>query len=51
MFCRECAVANLLAQRQEIKRVEKELAKRQREAEERERELGEEEREKVVADF
>jgi nitric oxide synthase-interacting protein len=40
LFCRECALANLLAQRKEIKR-----AARQREAEEREKEEGREKRE------
>ena len=51
VFCRECAVANLLAQLKEIKRVEKELKRKRREEEERQKEKGNEERERVVNDF
>ncbi|MCJ1404308.1 hypothetical protein MMC11_007533 [Xylographa trunciseda] len=51
IFCRECAVSNLLAQRKEIKRLEKEDEKRRREEEEEARERGNEEREKAVEDF
>ncbi|MCJ1438406.1 hypothetical protein MMC27_007794 [Xylographa pallens] len=51
IFCRECAVSNLLAQRKEIKRLDKEDERRRREEEEEARERGEEEREKAVDDF
>ncbi|MCJ1287034.1 hypothetical protein MMC26_006381 [Xylographa opegraphella] len=51
IFCRECAVNNLLAQRKEIKSLEKEDERRRREEEEEARERGEEEREKAVDDF
>ena len=51
VFCRECAVANLLAQRQEIPRVQKELERKKWDKEEREREKGDEERERVVGEF
>lgn len=42
---------NLLAQRKEIKRLEKENEKREREAEEEEREKGEEEKGRAIRDF
>ena len=51
IFCRECAVSNLLAQRKEIKRLEKEDEQRRREEEENERERGQEEKGKAVEDF
>ena len=51
VFCRECAVANLLTQRSEIRRVGHELQRRRREDEKREREKDEEERVKLVKDF
>ena len=51
LFCWECAVSNLLAQRKEIKRLEKEDDRRRREEEEEARERGEEERDKAVDDF
>lgn len=51
IFCRECAVNNLLAQRKEIKRLEKEHVKRQKEMEEEERERGQEEKERAVLEF
>lgn len=51
VFCRECAVSNLLAQRKEIKRLEKENVRRQREEEEGERARGEEEKERSVVEF
>ena len=51
IFCRECVVSNLLAQRKEIKRLEKEDERQRREDEEEARERGEEEREKAVEDF
>lgn len=51
MFCRECAVNNLLAQRKEIKRFEKENEKRQREVEDEARERGEEEKGRAIKDF
>ena len=51
IFCRECAVSNLLAQRKEIKRLEKEDERRRREEDENERERGEEEKGTAVKDF
>ncbi|KAL9120550.1 MAG: hypothetical protein Q9187_002896 [Circinaria calcarea] len=51
IFCRECAVSNLLAQRKEIKRLQKEDERRRREEAENERERGEEEKGKAVEDF
>lgn len=51
IFCRECAVSNLLAQRKEIKRLEKENAKRRAEIEEDDRERGQEEKERAVLEF
>ncbi|KAK7519777.1 uncharacterized protein IWZ02DRAFT_302670 [Phyllosticta citriasiana] len=51
IFCRECAVANLLAQRKEIARLERERERREKEeAEERSR-AEEEEQKKAVLDF
>jgi nitric oxide synthase-interacting protein len=51
LFCRECAVENLLAQRKEIKRMQTEIDRRAKEDEE-ERQLQEEEaRDKAVKDF
>ncbi|KAF2144236.1 uncharacterized protein K452DRAFT_306839 [Aplosporella prunicola CBS 121167] len=51
VFCRECAVSNLLAQRKEIKRLEKEAEKRAAEgAEDAVRAAAEEER-RAVEDF
>lgn len=51
LFCRECAVENLLSQRKEIKRMQTELDRRMKEDEEQ-RVLEEEEaREKAVKDF
>ncbi|KAH0122756.1 hypothetical protein KCU67_g17935, partial [Aureobasidium melanogenum] len=51
LFCRECALSNLLAQKKEIKRLEKDyVQKRQEEAERREQER-EQERERAVQDF
>ncbi|KAL9599265.1 MAG: hypothetical protein Q9219_003967 [cf. Caloplaca sp. 3 TL-2023] len=51
VFCRECVVSNLLAQRTEIQRWEKEEGRRRKEDGEREREKVEEERERSVRDF
>lgn len=51
IFCRECALNNLLAQRKEIKRLEKDDAKRRKEVEEEERERGQEEKERAVLEF
>ena len=51
IFCRECAVSNLLAQKKEIKRLEKEDVKRRKEMEEEERERGQEEQERAVLEF
>lgn len=51
IFCRECAFSNLLAQRKEIKRLEKEEERQKAENEEAERLRDEEEREGVVKGF
>ena len=51
MFCRECAVSNLIAQRKEIKRLEKDYERRKKEEEEVEREKGEEEKGRAVEEF
>jgi len=51
LFCRECAVENLLAQRTEIKRLEREWERRRRDDEEKEERAEEEARERVVREF
>ena len=51
IFCRECAVNNLLAQGKEIKRLKKEDERRQRETEEEELDRGAEEKERAIAQF
>ncbi|CAD6564799.1 MAG: hypothetical protein ASARMPREDX12_004437 [Alectoria sarmentosa] len=51
IFCRECAVSNLLAQGKEIKRLKKEDERRQREVEEEEMDRGAEEKERAIAHF
>ncbi|MCJ1354450.1 MAG: hypothetical protein MMC33_004439 [Icmadophila ericetorum] len=51
IFCRECAVSNLLAQKKEMKRLEKEDERRRLEQEEEERQRGEEEKGRAVEDF
>jgi nitric oxide synthase-interacting protein len=51
VFCRECAVQNLLAQRKEIQRLEKEEGRKRGEAEQVERDKEVEERERAVRDF
>ncbi|KAL8847751.1 MAG: hypothetical protein Q9221_007199 [Calogaya cf. arnoldii] len=51
IFCRECIVSNLLAQRKEIKRLEKEEERRRREDEESELGRAEEEKERSVREF
>ncbi|KAL8738261.1 MAG: hypothetical protein Q9181_000941, partial [Wetmoreana brouardii] len=51
IFCRECVVSNLLAQRKEIKRLEKEDERRRRETEDEERGKAEQERERSVQEF
>ncbi|KAL9592847.1 MAG: hypothetical protein Q9179_006317, partial [Wetmoreana sp. 5 TL-2023] len=51
IFCRECIVSNLLAQRKEIKRLEKEDERRRTEAEDEERGKAEEERERSISEF
>lgn len=51
IFCRECAVSNLLAQGKEIKRLKKEDERRQKEAEEVELERGMEEKERAIESF
>ncbi|KAF4314638.1 putative ring finger domain-containing protein [Botryosphaeria dothidea] len=51
IFCRECAINNLLAQRKEIKRLEKEAERRAEEnTEEKERQTAEEEK-RAIDDF
>ena len=51
IFCRECIVNNLLAQRKEIKRLEKEDARRRKEEEQEARARGEEEKGRAVEEF
>ncbi|KAL8829980.1 MAG: hypothetical protein Q9191_001705 [Dirinaria sp. TL-2023a] len=51
IFCRECAVSNLLAQRKEIKRLEKDDERRRQEDAELGRERTAEERERAIRDF
>jgi nitric oxide synthase-interacting protein len=51
LFCRECAVSNLLAQRKEIARLEKEWERRRVEEEEGEQMEDERERERAVVEF
>ena len=51
IFCRECAVSNLLAQRKEIKRLEKEDERRRQEHAELGRDRTAEERERAIRDF
>ncbi|KAL8992553.1 MAG: hypothetical protein Q9169_007008 [Polycauliona sp. 2 TL-2023] len=51
IFCRECIVSNLLAQRKEIKRLEKDSERRRRENEENETGRAEEEKERSVREF
>lgn len=51
IFCRECAVSNLLAQRKEIKRLEKEAEKRRAEEAEEEDRREAEARERAVREF
>ena len=51
IFCRECIVSNLLAQRKAIKRAEKDEERRRRENAVEKEEKAEEERERSVRDF
>lgn len=51
LFCRECAITNLLAQRKEIKRLEKEYERLREEDEERKAREEEEARERAVREF
>lgn len=51
IFCRECAVNDLLAQRKEIKRLEKERELGQQEREEHEAQLAQEARERELKEF
>ena len=51
LFCRECAMTNLLAQRKEIKRLEKAAERRKEEEEEQTGREDEEARVKAVMDF
>ena len=51
LFCRECAVENLLAQRKEIKRMQAELDRRVQEDEEQRMNEDEEARQRAVRDF
>ena len=51
VFCRECALANILAQKRELKRAEKAKKLAAEEEDKRRHELAEEERERSVRDF
>ncbi|KAF9737333.1 hypothetical protein PMIN03_010020 [Paraphaeosphaeria minitans] len=51
LFCRECAMANLLAQRKEIKRLEKATERRKEEEEDQRAREDEEARLRAVAEF
>ncbi|KMU78170.1 hypothetical protein CISG_07010 [Coccidioides immitis RMSCC 3703] len=51
IFCRECAVNDLLAQRKEIKRLEKERELEQQEKEENDERLAQEARERELKEF
>jgi len=51
IFCRECIVSNLLAQRKEIMRLEKEQERQRLEGEEQARDRAEEEKERAVNEF
>lgn len=51
LFCRECSMTNLLAQRQEIKRLAKAASRRKEEDEDRRARDDEEARQRAVADF
>jgi nitric oxide synthase-interacting protein len=51
IFCRECALSNILAQKKEIKRLEKVREKEQREAEEDRNREEDEARERAVQQF
>ena len=51
LFCRECIIENLLVQRQEIKRYEKELERKKHDEEESEVLQDEEVKERSIRDF
>ncbi|PVI04429.1 hypothetical protein DM02DRAFT_611455 [Periconia macrospinosa] len=51
LFCRECAMTNLLSQRKEIKRLEKVALRRREEEEEQRAREDEETRQRAVAEF
>ena len=51
IFCRECALSNILAQKKEIKRLEKVRAQEERDAEERKALLDAEAHERAVLEF
>ena len=51
IFCRECAVSNLLAQGKEIKRLKKEDERRQKEAQEDEIDKVAEEKQRAILEF
>ncbi|KAI2470623.1 ENOS interacting protein [Annulohypoxylon bovei var. microspora] len=51
VFCRECALSNILAQKKEIKRLEKQREKGERDAEEERTRQEEEARERAVRQF
>ncbi|CAD0029386.1 unnamed protein product [Aureobasidium pullulans] len=51
LFCRECALSNLLAQKKDIKRLEKEYVQKKQEEAEAEDIKQEQERERAVQDF
>ncbi|KAI1106911.1 ENOS interacting protein [Jackrogersella minutella] len=51
VFCRECALSNILAQKKEIKRLEKVRGREERDAEEEKLRQEEEDRERAVREF
>jgi nitric oxide synthase-interacting protein len=51
LFCRECAISNLLAQRKEIARLEKEWERRKEDEKELKKIEDEQEKERAVQDF
>jgi nitric oxide synthase-interacting protein len=51
MFCRECALSNILAQKQEIKRLEKAKANQDREDQDQEARRDAEAKERAVREF
>lgn len=51
IFCRECALSNILSQKQEIKRAEKNREKEEREGEEDQMKLDTEAKQRAVQEF